>query len=157
VGAWRERWWTVDFLLVHGVEAFADTERVQDEFFHLFEALKRRGSRILLVSDRPPQTIQGIDDRLRSRFEGGLVLEVSATSVPAGADDLTLHERASDGPGSPWAEEPAEVGGGAAPPAEKAPAAATATQEAAGAAWAPSAENVVWSWPRLDDRVIEDD
>ena len=49
-GAWRERWWTVDLLLVHGVEALSGTERAQDEFFHLFEALKRRGSRVMLVA-----------------------------------------------------------------------------------------------------------
>ncbi len=71
-GAWRERWWTVDLLLVHGTEALTGTERAQDEFFHLFEALKRRGSRVMLVADRPPGEIDGIDERLRSRFEGGL-------------------------------------------------------------------------------------
>ncbi|HSG09891.1 MAG TPA: DnaA/Hda family protein [Longimicrobiales bacterium] len=77
-GAWRERWWTVDLLLVHGVEALSDTERAQDEFFHLFEALKRRGARVMLVADRSPSGIGKIDERLRSRFEGGLVLEVDA-------------------------------------------------------------------------------
>ncbi len=81
-GAWRERWWTVDLLLVHGVEDLSETERAQDEFFHLFEALKRRGSRVLLVADRPPDRIGHIDDRLRSRFEGGLVLEAPARKLP---------------------------------------------------------------------------
>lgn len=86
-GAWRERWWTVDFLLVHGVEALSETERAQDEFFHLFEALKRRGARVMLVADRAPTGIDKIDERLRSRFEGGLVLEVDAG---AGMGDLEL-------------------------------------------------------------------
>ncbi|MDT8368969.1 MAG: DnaA/Hda family protein [Longimicrobiales bacterium] len=76
-GAWRERWWTVDLLLVYGAEALSDTERAQDEFFHLFEALKRRGSRVIMAADRPPSEIEKIDERLRSRFEGGLVLEVA--------------------------------------------------------------------------------
>jgi chromosomal replication initiation ATPase DnaA len=89
-GAWRERWWTVDFLLVHGVETLADTERAQDEFFHLFEALKRRGSRMLLAADRPPSSMGGIDQRLRSRFEGGLVLQITAEGLPPLADDLSL-------------------------------------------------------------------
>jgi hypothetical protein len=88
-GAWRERWWTVDLLLVHGVEALSETERAQDEFFHLFEALKRRGARVMLVADRGPSGIAKIDERLRSRFEGGLVLEVDAG---AGAGDLELVE-----------------------------------------------------------------
>ncbi|HSG49362.1 MAG TPA: DnaA/Hda family protein, partial [Longimicrobiales bacterium] len=83
-GAWRERWWTVDLLLVHGAQALSDTERAQDEFFHLFEALKRRGARVLLTADRPPHRIGAIDERLRSRFEGGLVLEVESNALPAG-------------------------------------------------------------------------
>jgi len=86
-GAWRERWWTVDMLLVHGLEALSETERAQDEFFHLFEALKRRGARVFLIADRPPSGIDKIDERLRSRFEGGLVLEVDAG---VGTGDLEL-------------------------------------------------------------------
>jgi chromosomal replication initiation ATPase DnaA len=155
VGAWRERWWTVDLLLVHGVEAFAETERVQDEFFHLFEALKRRGSRILLVSDRPPTAIEGIDERLRSRFEGGLVLPVSGQGLPEGAADLTLHE-APQADGADW--ESADVAREEAPPAPaptiSTPAARAGTPKSG---WFPSPENVVWNWPRLDDRLIEED
>lgn len=90
-GAWRERWWTVDLLLLHGVEDLSNTERSQEEFFHLFEALKRRGARVLLAADRRPSAIQGVDDRLRSRFEGGLVTELG---------------RGSDGEGDPGAEPP---------------------------------------------------
>jgi chromosomal replication initiation ATPase DnaA len=75
-GAWRERWWSADLLLVHGAEELAATERAQDEFFHLFEALQRRGARVMVAANRPPSRIGTIDDRLRSRFEGGLVLEV---------------------------------------------------------------------------------
>jgi chromosomal replication initiation ATPase DnaA len=107
-GAWRERWWTVDFLLVHGVEALSDTERAQDEFFHLFEALKRRGSRILLAADRPPSSMSGIDTRLRSRFEGGLVLQVTAEGLAPQADDLTLQEGAPVKPVAEAWQPPAE-------------------------------------------------
>jgi chromosomal replication initiator protein len=89
-GAWRERWWTVDLLLVHGVEALSETERAQDEFFHLFEALKRRGARVLLLSDRVPAQIGGVDDRLRSRFEGGLVLELNGGTP---GSDLILEDQ----------------------------------------------------------------
>jgi chromosomal replication initiator protein len=152
VGAWRERWWTVDLLMVHGVEAFAETERVQDEFFHLFEALKRRGSRILLVSDRPPTAIEGIDERLRSRFEGGLVLPVSAQGLPPGAADLALHE------GGHPLEAAWRGSGGTAEAAPVPPVPAQPGPPALpGGGWSPSPENVVWSWPRLDDRVVEED
>jgi chromosomal replication initiator protein len=118
-GAWRERWWTVDFLLVHGVETLADTERAQDEFFHLFEALKRRGSRILLAADRPPSSMGGIDQRLRSRFEGGLVLQVTAEGLPPLADDLTLQapvDLPKKAPEPAWEKTEARPGAGAAPP-----------------------------------------
>jgi|GEM_PF-183214 len=81
-GAWRERWWTAEVLLLYGVEELSSTERAQDEFFHLFEALKRRGSRILLAADRSPTAVEGVDDRLRSRFEGGLVVELGEEMVP---------------------------------------------------------------------------
>lgn len=89
-GAWRERWWTVDLLLVYGVEQLSETERAQDEFFHLFEALKRRGARVLLAADRPPSRIDDIDERLRSRFEGGLVVEVDGSSLGPDAREWTL-------------------------------------------------------------------
>lgn len=82
-GAWRERWWTVEVLLLHGIEELAGTERAQEEFFHLFEALKRRDARIFLASDRLPSHIQRVDDRLRTRFEGGLVLELEGISLPS--------------------------------------------------------------------------
>jgi chromosomal replication initiator protein len=101
-GAWRERWWTVDLLLLHGVEGLSGTERSQEEFFHLFEALKRRGARVLLAGDRPPSAIQGVDDRLRSRFEGGLVVELGRgrEGDPPTADVLPA-EPASAGEGAP--------------------------------------------------------
>jgi chromosomal replication initiation ATPase DnaA len=89
-GAWRERWWTVDLLLVFGVEALSETERAQEEFFHLFEALKRRGSRVLLAANRPPSKIENIDERLRSRFEGGLVVEVDGRDLGPDAREFTL-------------------------------------------------------------------
>ncbi len=108
-GAWRERWWTVDLLLVHGVEALSETERAQDEFFHLFEALKRRGARVLLAADRSPSGISRIDERLRSRFEGGLVLEVD---VGSGSGELELVEVEEPAPATGlWDERPKSSGG----------------------------------------------
>lgn len=177
-GAWRERWWTVDLLLVHGLEALSETERAQDEFFHLFEALKRRGARILLVADRPPSEIGSIDDRLRSRFEGGLVLEL--TSGTPGTDliledealtlegsgllselelDGVLGGEASGGP-----EEEEGVSSASQPPSE---AASSPHHESVGVdsvpadarrggSWSPSRENAVIHWPRLPDFLIEE-
>jgi len=176
-GAWRERWWTVDLLLVHGVEALTDTERAQDEFFHLFEALKRRGARVLLAGDRAPGGIGEIDERLRSRFEGGLVLEVEEGS---GADELTLVESTEEetpaGETPLWDDEEEE---GPAPPpapstapdpaAQAAPPAPSAAEEPASVeepaptepaptsgGWFPSREKVVLHWPELDRLLVEE-
>jgi chromosomal replication initiation ATPase DnaA len=95
-GAWRERWWTVELLLLYGVQELSETERAQEELFHLFEALKRRGARIFLASDRLPSAIEGIEDRLRSRFEGGLVVEVERGSVGARRQEARRRHRPED-------------------------------------------------------------
>ena len=168
-GAWRERWWTVDLLLVHGVEALSETERAQDEFFHLFEALKRRGARVLLVADRAPAKIEKIDDRLRSRFEGGLVVEVDAG---AGKGELEFVEAAPEEvPEGIWGEEERvvpsldefEVGDRAgmmiddvsAPP-EPVEVVEPVETPKKGGSWFPSSENVVLVWPNLDDLLQEE-
>ena len=105
-GAWRERWWTVDLLLVYGAQDLSGTERAQDEFFHLFEALKRRGARVLLTADCPPSRIGNIDERLRSRFEGGLVVEVEGRGITEEAGAVTFAEPAAGADASagvsPW-------------------------------------------------------
>ena len=154
-GAWRERWWTVDLLLVYGLQGLSQTERAQDEFFHLFEALKRRGARMMLVADRPPGEIADIDDRLRSRFEGGLVLEVTSGE----AVRLELVERAAAAAGDriflPDLEAKGAKGAegrGRLEPVLQAP----AEPPAKGGAWFPSPENVVIHWPRIDELLIEE-
>jgi len=157
-GAWRERWWTVDLLLVHGSQDLARTERAQDEFFHLFEALKRRGARVLLAGDRPPNRIENIDDRLRSRFEGGLVLEAESGSLPEGASSLALVEVVAgegdteDGPG--WSE--IARGAESADPERDGAEGSTTPEAQNGNLWRPSGENVVWAWPRMEIRLVEE-
>jgi chromosomal replication initiator protein len=152
-GAWRERWWTADLLLVHGVEALSETERAQDEFFHLFEALKRRGARVMLAADRPPSRIDEIDERLRSRFEGGLVLEVESG---LGQDDLSLVEvPLPRQPRAPWDGRRVERG------TEKAHAGTEGARgetspKKKGGNWFPSRENAVLRWPRLEDFLQEE-
>ena len=154
-GAWRERWWTLDLLLVHGIQALSETERAQDEFFHLFEALRRRGARMMLVGDRPPASIDSIDDRLRSRFEGGLVLE--ATRGPSSTIDLIEAGEAASGSDKifvPSLERDPKSGGDAVK-AEHAPVVIVEPPKKGGA-WFPSAENVVLHWPKVADLLIQE-
>ncbi|MHB1194035.1 MAG: DnaA ATPase domain-containing protein [Longimicrobiales bacterium] len=155
-GAWRERWWTVDALLIHGVEALSETERAQDEFFHLFEALKRRGARVMLVGDRPPSGIDRIDDRLRSRFEGGLVLEVEGGVSGAGLELVTSSEPQAR-PGPFAGLQPPATPPGAGQPAAQAPAPSRGPEPPRrGGTWFPTAENVVIHWPKIEELLQEE-
>ena len=95
-GAWRERWWDVDLLLFYDAELISGTERAKDEFFHLFEASKRTGTKILIAADRAPSGIKDIDERLRTRFEMGLVVEAPGKGLPQGAGELNLREAPSE-------------------------------------------------------------
>ena len=76
IETWRGRYRRVDALLIDQIEMFAGTERTQDEFFHLFNTLTEAGKQVVLTSSRAPRTLTEMDERLRSRFEGGLVVEI---------------------------------------------------------------------------------
>ncbi|MCH8810832.1 MAG: ATP-binding protein [Gemmatimonadetes bacterium] len=91
-GAWRERWWDVDLLALYDAELISGTERAKDELFHLLEASRRKGTKILIAADRAPSGIDNIDERLRTRFEMGLVVEALGKNLPKGAGVLNLEE-----------------------------------------------------------------
>ncbi len=99
-GAWRERWWTVEFLLVYGCQELSHAERAQDEFFHLFEAVTRRGARVMLAADRKPTKVGKVDDRLKSRFESGLVVEVEVVGSPPPSREELLARYAQENAGA---------------------------------------------------------
>jgi len=73
---WRARYRVVDVLLMDDVHECAGTERTQEELFHIFNALYASGRQIVLCMRSAPKQIEGLEDRLRSRFEGGLVVEM---------------------------------------------------------------------------------
>ncbi len=78
VERWRARYRAADVLVLDDVQLLAEAERTQEEFFHLFNHLHERGSQIVLTGDGPPRELHGLADRLRSRFEGGLVVALNA-------------------------------------------------------------------------------
>ncbi|WP_424151815.1 chromosomal replication initiator protein DnaA, partial [Selenomonas noxia] len=74
--AFREKYYSIDVLLIDDIQFFAGQEQTQTEFFQTFNKLRDNGSQIILTSDRQPQDVKGLEDRLISRFAGGAPVDI---------------------------------------------------------------------------------
>jgi chromosomal replication initiator protein len=78
----KARFRDVDVLLLDDVQFLERKTRTEEEFFHTFNALHDSGHQIVLTSDRPPRDLQALEDRLRERFQSGLVADIVAPELP---------------------------------------------------------------------------
>lgn len=76
MGDLRKRYRGLDILLIDDIQFFSGREGTQEEFFHTFNELQGKNSQMVITSDRPPHEIEKLEDRLKSRFQGGLMVDI---------------------------------------------------------------------------------
>lgn len=137
VDSWRGCYRRADALLIDDVDALAETERAQEELFHLFDALHRSGAQLAFGARQQPGRITGFQERLRTRLESGLVVELP----PPPVEGFTLLDWDGD------------LGLGPSPAGVTTTIQPTTRHQDE---WFLTREKIVWNWPYAMDWVIEE-
>jgi chromosomal replication initiator protein len=81
IDKFKEYYQQMDLLIIDDVQFLSGREKTQNEFFHIFNALYQINKQVVISSDRPPKAIPTLEDRLRSRFEGGMITDISRPTL----------------------------------------------------------------------------
>lgn len=81
IDKFKEYYQQIDLLIIDDIQFLSGREKTQQEFFHIFNALYQINKQIIISSDRPPKAIATLEDRLKSRFEGGMIADISQPNL----------------------------------------------------------------------------
>jgi len=93
--AFKNKYRNCDVLLIDDIQFIAGKNAVQEEFFHTFNAITQQSKQVVMTSDRPPQEIRLLEDRLRSRFEAGLMIDIGQPSFELRTAILLIKAKAA--------------------------------------------------------------
>jgi chromosomal replication initiator protein len=127
VDSWRARYRRARLLVIDGVDPLMETERAQEELFHLFDSARRSGVQLVFTADCAPRELGGFEDRLRTRLESGLVVDLEPTATDDVLGEELEAERAVTTPPAVQVDD-----------------------------WFLNREKLVWQWPYIQDCVVQE-